>query len=121
MKLKFTLIAAFSTLILQFRSAPHYVEETYEAANGDSVKFITGNGPDIRLSASGEGDKKKYCVTVQVPAGPGLRKAVTLECAGNSVRDRIAKLLVEASQGRFDDDTVKIILTGDDTATTAEA
>lgn len=115
MKLKFTLIAAFSTLILQFRSAPHYVEEMYEADNGDTVKFVTGNGPDIRLTVSGEGEKKKYHVTVQVPAGPGLRNAVTLQLDGNKTRDRIAGLLVAASKTRFhDDEAARIIATGDD-------
>lgn len=126
MKLQALLIAALNaTLVLQFASAPHYIEETYEDPDtGDTVRFLTGDGPAITITSVGGNDEKKtkYVVNVQVPAGRNLKKAVTLELPGNKVRDRIANLLktaITSTQTGGGGEVEVILKPGDNAAPTA--
>lgn len=95
MNILFTLVAMYRTLVLQFTSAPHYVEETVKVKNG-SVCFITGNGAGLTYTKSKEGKETAYNVRIQVPAGPGLRVPVSAEFADNEDRDAVSEVIKEA-------------------------
>lgn len=99
-QLKTTLVALHGAVVVQFSSAPHYVEESVIVPGGHTVNFVTGDGPDLRLSRKDtdlpDGEtKRKYTITLQVPAGRNLRKPVAIETGAD--RD----LVVEALKNAF--------------------
>ncbi len=115
-KLNLTIVALHGAIAAQFASAPHYVEGSHITKGGHTVNFCTGDGPALTLSykdsdlPNGE-TKRKSNITLQAPAGPGLRKVVSVDGLGAD-RDTVINAIVDAvtaQEGGTADD-VKIIL-----------
>lgn len=94
--MKFSIIAIHLYGLLQFVKTPHFVQSTKKVSE-DTVTVTSSETPaSVSYIASGEGEKRKFSISVNVPVGSAVFQPATIAFGSNEDRDRVLNAVKHA-------------------------